>query len=461
MKKILLLSVLLYSILINAQNWKPLNTQEKFNYILNEEEFITHIIYVETVDFINDDSIYYLNHVVDEIDTMPGYLTILGSQFLLEEVLFNDQGLFTFQGKDTFDIHPYASLGESWTFNSSGVTAEIVDVSQSEILGSIDSVKTILLSSNDTIMISKEHGIIKFPCFQDGYYKLVGIEGRDLGQLEPKFHEFYTFEMGDVFQYYQYEYDNFDQYEYTYKYEITGIEESSDSLIVYIDLLGFKDYFEFDGTNSTYLYTDYIEKSDTLIFINSPTNQTNQLPNTPYQLGYGNYGIMGHEINDFGIYTKGMNCNNSATLYQLAANGILEPLLGVDMRYKYSIGLGLTHKAIYGCSYTFGKELVGYVKNGDTTGTVYSDSYLLSIGKNSKVNNSFNAYPNPVSNILTIENIKPSSIVSIYNINQQLVNSIDSKNSTLRLDMKGLKKGMYIIVIKNESGIKWKKIVKN
>ncbi len=83
------------------------------------------------------------------------------------------------------------------------------------------------------------------------------------------------------------------------------------------------------------------------------------------------------------------------------------------------------------------------------------------MGKNSKVNSSFNAYPNPVSNMLTIENIKPSSIVSIYNINQRLVNSIDSKNSTLRLNMKGLKNGMYIIEIKNESGIKWKKIVKN
>ena len=85
-------------------------------------------------------------------------------------------------------------------------TAKVVDISTMMIFGNIDSVKIIRLTSNDSIILSKNYGIIKFPAndSENQYVNLVGIEDQNLGVLIPKFKNFFDYNIGDVF-YYKYQ----------------------------------------------------------------------------------------------------------------------------------------------------------------------------------------------------------------------------------------------------------------
>lgn len=457
MKKILLLTALCASTILHAQNWKPLNLQEKFNYTHNNAGYITHFIWATSSEIVNGDSLYQLNRVVDVYEPIPEYMTIDGSQFLMREMLFTEQGLIRFQNEDTFNILSHAEIGETWNFNDDGMTAEIVGKIPVSIFGESDSIKTIVLSSNDTIIISKNHGIVRFPDFEGGKYMLVGIEGRDLGMIEPKFPEFFDFEVGDVFQYFEVEYDYYDQYEYTFKSTIAAISGTEYSMVVFVDNIGFKDYFEYDGMNSTYLYTEYLTGSDTLTFVNNSNHQTNQYPNIHYE--HNGYGIIGNKLNDLNIYSKGFNCT-TGNMYQLENGGILTPLLGGFYAFEYSIGLGLTRYRNSGCSYAFERNLVGFVKDGDTTGTVYSNSYLLSRDRIA-LNQEFKVFPNPSNAVIHLQNIAIGTNITIFNANGQIVKRLNVNCKDEIINIEHLPSGIYLIKAENESNANCLKFIKN
>ncbi|MBK9193094.1 MAG: hypothetical protein IPM77_17235 [Crocinitomicaceae bacterium] len=61
-----------------------------------------------------------------------------------------------------------AEISDSWLFNSTlGINATVVDKYETTILGQIDSFKVIELSTLDTILISKNHGVIRYPDFEN------------------------------------------------------------------------------------------------------------------------------------------------------------------------------------------------------------------------------------------------------------------------------------------------------
>ncbi len=82
-----------------------------------------------------------------------------------------------------------------------------------------------VLSTNDTLILSKEFGIIRFPFAYNSpyFYQLVGINDLHLGTTVPMFEDIFNFEVGDMF-----EYENmgdmvpYPHFEGISKYEIVG-----------------------------------------------------------------------------------------------------------------------------------------------------------------------------------------------------------------------------------------------
>lgn len=78
-------------------------------------------------------------------------------------------------------------------------------------------------------------------------------------------------------------------------------------------------------------------------------------------------------------------------------------------------------------------------------------------------NDSFLIYPNPVKNILTIEDKRQSEIntISIYNTLGQLVQTyINKTNNSASIDVSQLRTGLYFIKINSEQGILTSKFIK-
>ncbi|MCF8303091.1 MAG: T9SS type A sorting domain-containing protein [Bacteroidales bacterium] len=96
----------------------------------------------------------------------------------------------------------------------------------------------------------------------------------------------------------------------------------------------------------------------------------------------------------------------------------------------------------------------------DKTGTVsmgYEDMELTidmsseGIGDNQA--SAFNVYPNPVDNVLYIDEIKDVNKIEIYNVVGQQVKTIDNiSNGTISINTSDLKEGVYFITLVNEAG---------
>ncbi len=70
-----------------------------------------------------------------------------------------------------------------------------------------DSLRIILLTGTegslpDTLIMSKYHGIIKFPDFEEPgkHFLLAGLEKQGVGMQMPGVEDFYDFQAGDRFQ---------------------------------------------------------------------------------------------------------------------------------------------------------------------------------------------------------------------------------------------------------------------
>jgi hypothetical protein len=206
MKPILfLLCFSLFSQLSVAQSWQPLNLSDKYNYKIGDSTIISRTLWVDSVKIENGNSVFYLNRTIIPCDTcQASYLYLKDQGMFLQETMRKHQNSYYFSGFRHFRTDPLAELNQSWPFDTlNSIQAEVVGQGPFIYFGIPDSLKTILLSSGDTIELSKSFGIIRFPDLDFGEtYHLAGIEGRNLGELVPGFYDIFRFEPGDIFGYY-------------------------------------------------------------------------------------------------------------------------------------------------------------------------------------------------------------------------------------------------------------------
>jgi len=215
MKRLLLFVFFLPFFSFAQNDWAPVNPNSKYNYKLDTANYITHTIWVESTENVFGFNIYTLNTIVKRNNACDSILQ-LGyevqslycslckawknqPQFLQKQVIQIGNGDYIFYNPNSILLKTKAQQGATWFIDSTNtVSASIILVDTLSIFGIIDSVKTILLSTGDTIKITKEHGILLFPDFTNSgtYYKLVGMENPDLGEIVPGFWEMYDYNVG-------------------------------------------------------------------------------------------------------------------------------------------------------------------------------------------------------------------------------------------------------------------------
>jgi hypothetical protein len=110
---------------------------------------------------------------------------------------------------DTLFLKPYAKVNDFFAFNNRVQTVAIVVAAGVEtVFGTVtDSVKVYLLSTNDTIRLSKRFGLVQWPSRladgTPGHWRLVGTVKNSTasGRNIPGFRELFTAQAGDRFLY--------------------------------------------------------------------------------------------------------------------------------------------------------------------------------------------------------------------------------------------------------------------
>jgi hypothetical protein len=203
MKRPLLLIFFIFSFVGYSQNWSVFNKNYRYNYKFDNSSVVTNVIFAE---------LYGANAtqttcVTNTIGVVTGtFLTLDQPQFLNKNIITMANGNVILQNPDNITIIPTCSLWQTWIFDPNGnITATCVSTSTRSIFSTVDSIKTIVVSMGDSVVLSKQFGIIQFPKLyaQNKYYKLVGIENKttyDLtalfGEKVPNAWDFYDYSIG-------------------------------------------------------------------------------------------------------------------------------------------------------------------------------------------------------------------------------------------------------------------------
>jgi hypothetical protein len=475
----------------NAQNWAPLNLPDQFNFQLDLETVITSTIFVDSIDLTVGEPIYYLNRIVTECPTCQGFghfMLANQPQFLMRKIILKAGGLWNFQDSANIALYTLAQQGATWLLDSSATVSATVDsIFPDSIFAQADSVKRILLSTGDTILLSKEHGILQWP---DGYgsgiyHRLVGIKGRDLGKLLPGFSGMYDFQVGDVFQVSLGEYlclgPPCDCFEFadTYKGTVDSIHQYWDTTEVYFHGL----WVEYWGDACVGYSSGISPTVDSFIVVDTSDHFVHHYPNqllSLYQrfIGFFDVGVsaepMCHDISDY--YDKctyfdaggGRVGMKAAATQQYGYHGFQapgSPILaggsgGADS-IAYLEGMGLQYYGWVNFESSGFWRCDGYFNGTDTIGFLTPDSLLwIPQGIASPQSSLLIAYPNPTSGHLHLKwldrGLREQAVIRLLALDGSVLDEVVMPMGfdEIDIDVSRFPAGIYLWEYLNASGVR-------
>jgi hypothetical protein len=490
----------LLSMIAEAQDWAPVRVGDRYNYSLNHDPLATVTLaidsfHVNATDSINvslGDTVFFMNRVMcDSCAThysIPGICdTCYGlknrTQFMRGRVRHTASGAYSFRGPGSVALFVNAHLGAAWLYDTTaGIRARIISEDTFRIFGMNDSLKTILLNSGDTVLLSKTYGIIQYPkkYKSHSYYRLIGIDGRNIGTTIPGTRQIYDFNVGDVFEYHDYGFSgNGPVYQFRIlKYTISSKRLSGDSLIYHLQGMNFQkqnniNYPILDSwcTSCFSAFSQDRVYVDTLHDIaNSVNHQLVKLPllvpgNTPgfdfirfgtdsNQLFFKIYGYIQNQNRPFcfGQY------NQSDTMIPYSKSTKITPSLCKVLKP----GLGQTDMwAGDNFENVTESHLIAWQKGTNTFGTLTPDSLLTGMTELNNASLSYSISPNPFSGQLTIQTSSSTEgVVELMDLWGRVVLRQPFQGTELRMDTGMLAKGVYTISLQCGKAVFCRKLVK-
>jgi len=487
----------------HAQNWNCFVPSTK-QYFTNANNYLRGMR-IDSVRTNGTDTIYYPFHTPRGINQV---LDSNAGSWLGGKVIAQTDGTFLFDniGSDTVIIKTKAGVGDSWIFynDTSSVyyIANVASVDTATILGVLDSIKTITIAtdsagylvstnpiSNLNIVLSKHHGFLKtfdlylFPynmgALNDYFFDMAqGVHGmppymtlyvvdsmQEFTQLSfhyPSQNEIYNYNVGDIITSFT------DNVYPSYEVQSNGIDtiasktltsngtsytghEATQSLTIPNQAASFYSYVSYG--NGSFHFSD-----SSLLF------DTTKMPEE-WNAEYVYYFTSNDSSNCF-----------VSNLYEFDPNSLTPqaytPNLfegcGVDINI-YKVGIGAIESiANHGVSLIVDPNGIGCTseavseracrKNGIACGVCPTLGLSVAGVSNSKA--SFEVYPNPANDELTVKMPDNTThTISLLNMLGQTVYSLQTQQQETSISLSRLPEGVYIIKVANENGVEMSKKV--
>jgi hypothetical protein len=452
MKTIYTLLFLCISTLSFSQNWNVVNQNRTTFFQHNDSTNITNTIVIDSILVNGANTNYYTGYAFKYCDTCQGggvyrYAKELLGYTIEDDVTYNQYKL------DNNIIKQHAQLNENWSFNSN-IIATTISTTQQFILGVLDSVKIIQLSNMDTVIISKNNGILRYPDFENTgkFYEMVGYhEGQNsFGDYLPNFWRTYDFNVGDILSYDIQFIDGWCNENYTASVKIIDDLSNGDTIKFLVRTL-YNYHASATDQNGCSSSSHSHNSLRTILVVNDKRRYENlygiQFIDTTLSAMTNTYPIMNYYYNYNSEY--------------IGSSHFQHPIFGTTKRIHHlnspsDSTFQLTEfNHIKYFSNTFGtillsplpsvsgdyySQLVGAIINGDTTGTIYN--FPDDLGFEAKaIQNELQFYPNPTSQHITIHT--ELSNIKIYSNLGQLVLEINQPNQVI--DISELPTGLYFI----------------
>lgn len=452
---------LLISNLAHSQDWTLINPSYRYHY--SSTTTSTYAEKVILVDSISE-STYYLNRIVAPCDTCSDTTLYYrdAPQFLMKE--YNTETSNFISDDKSFTLYP-DSL--TWNFNDRlGATLDTIQFKLT--FGTSDSLKIFSLSNGGFIHLSKNYGITGFALEPNEANYLIGVDSLStssrwkLGTTYPKHWDVFNFEVGDVFQRLSYYEDQNcgsiadDCQEYMTKTTILDKWIIGDTLFYTVDVLKATKYGGY-AENYAYIYRDLNYSTQIQKYYPNNSLFTSSFPGglifDPRSSTYLIVNVLNEKIftvinEDFYpiINTQqeldGFDNNLSfknKKFQQLNSGLLIEYNEGTSEFLSIKPGLGLHKDLLQGFEWEHRDTIMGYVKNGDTTGVVHTNDFIVATDNNLSLEKPA-LYPNPSSGFVHID-----CNYEYYEISNSLGLVIKEGEYENQLDLSELEKGVYFL----------------
>jgi len=466
-----------------AQNWTLLNPSYRYNYSNDGTDTIRHQIRVMDVDTLGVDSFRYeLNNVAEVCAECPAigsvcagcFVRVNQPQFLGYECVRSGSD-WLFFGPDTFTLNSNAGVGATWTFQVNPPILAFVDAEEPAVsFGTQDTVRRIVLSSGDTLLISQSFGLLGFSRGADRF-GLIGVEGAGVGRVYPDPLAYFDYQPGDELMYwlvsnYLITYSGGPQFPWTHtvmwKAVITGRTDTPDG-VVYSTSYAY-DYPDAPGISYsllvepdwpvpfgdwTFLRTEVHEKHPLLGAFPGQVLDTSVCEHMSTSLidpkYIARYGISPNGRTEMRYLPIGSNPDE----LQCGFNAVSEPLPGIHPRlsrrinawYEEGVGLRLLQ-------YGWGEnadwlhiELVGAIIGGDTI--LPPPSWNWDVGVRNQPTLTPKTFPNPANDYLQLANATPASTIDIADLQGRVILRQRIASADERINVQALHPGAYLLLL--------------
>lgn len=527
MKYIYLILFNLIASIFFSQNWAVFNPNYRYNYSLESENYTTVVIFTDSVITEGTDTIYSLNRIAAKCDSCffyysePGvedsnYIMVNQPQFMQRRIVYSNKK-FRFSDPSNFIMPRYSSVGDTWLYDTiNNISAQHIQHYTQNYFNVLDSIKTILLSTNDTIKISKQFGIIKYPIKYglNKYYVLRGIENSQAydvqalyGEKVPNYYDFFKYKPGAQIFYSlnSYYFGVPSSYCYGYKY---GIKKIINSSIIgdTISVSGTDTYkgcgqncqvssnrdcqisysYPWPSTSVTinnFSYNDWGHSNTTSDHYNSYNNKY-YFPDIGLPVNYVLVVKFGKTSNNHFYKTSGWSCFSSHIRNNPIANSSLSVYYKKSTQnpevYYYN-GFDINDWPEYGETFIEGYGQVndfarafesvnyycvsGIIDGNDTLGNPTTVDVVLTTNDQTN-NNNYNYFPNPTKDIVYINlsdiNLFNVGIIEVKDIYGRILieKEIKPGMSSENVNIQEFSPGIYFIDVKTSHFQKQFKVIK-
>lgn len=478
-----LIIAIIFSGAAAAQNWALLNPAYRYNYSDDGTDTISNQIRVMHVDTLGVDSFRYeLNLVAVVCDTCPAiggvcagcFVRVGQPQFLGFECVKMGSDWYFF-GVDTFMIRSSAGLSAAWAFDASnGITATVDAEWVEDFFGPPDTLRRIVLSSQDTLVLSRSFGIRRFARGANSV-ELIGVEGPGVGRVYPDPLAYFDYQPGDELTYWvvadyyiihlgggeQY----YDSHTVMWKVRITERTDSPDGI-------EYGTSWAWDYPSSANISYTLVAEPDWPVPFEGWSIQRNEiLLKHPLLGAYPGQvldtSVCEHATNiwfdpkyiaKYGIAPSGraemryLPIGQSPGQLICGFNAASEVSPGLHSRqsaqinawYEEGVGLRMMQYREPSTTNWLHIELVGAIIGGDTLIPPQPWNWDVGISE-ARVGSS--VFPSPASDFIQLQQCRSGAICSIADMNGRLVLTQRINSSTERIEVSGLSPGIYVVSV--------------
>jgi hypothetical protein len=463
-----------------GQNWRPIALGETHHFRSDTaQHFPDRSIRVDSVMGNPLDSVYYLTRYLELLSLDTAAVNQPG--FCQHSMHIRPGGWYQFVGPGNVAIHATAGLNDVWLLDSiQTLSATVEDIWQGTVLGQVDSLKLIRIAGGDSLILSKDHGIVEWPAaLGAGHFQLVGLQEQQLGERYPTFEEWFPYQVGQQF-FWESEYLIFDgtsnAFYGHYKMLVDSVVHDADGIIVtfsYVYEYGAQTnngpiYWSFIYTGSSYtvsmrktgntafrhLHKEAWSQPDSIL-VYLPTDLmdfrwVDLAPqySTEFSKALEFSTILRTEISRADtalILNIGETNSAQAGCFAMDSSGYALFYMWDQCEYRVRSGLGLEHIRFQGIDENGESNLVGYITlSGDTVGNAWRTWFLTNVGDAGEL--PVQLYPNPATDRTIVQ--WPSGDawkLELMDAKGMLLRMEEGIGSAHSLNVEGLPAGIYLL----------------